>query len=251
MAWNSSWRPRRLLWIPCSCVVRPEDEDAKSLDRRFASILAQSGCPAGNVANIAGNELPHAPRFSMTLGYDLASAICQRSLPVPLRTSASPRDSQSRCSNSARLRGLVMKATCGVGTRHSAGHMAVARTQGHRKSRRVRQLMPAIFATFASGAAGLSEYRRESTVKILHLRLLDGRRNCTYPEESPWPPARIPGHSQSRPAHACCVCDARIFPAASRLVDYRGDLISLKSSYIKAGVGRDSPSSSVLFSPIS
>jgi iron complex outermembrane recepter protein len=51
-----------------AAVMHTKMENLLTVDSRLYSLNPAD--PLANVANIAGNELPHAPRFSMTLGYD-------------------------------------------------------------------------------------------------------------------------------------------------------------------------------------
>jgi iron complex outermembrane receptor protein len=53
-----------------SSVQKTKMQNLLTVDSRLYSLNPAD--PLANVANIAGNELPHAPRLSMTLGYDHA-----------------------------------------------------------------------------------------------------------------------------------------------------------------------------------
>jgi iron complex outermembrane receptor protein len=53
-----------------SAIEKTKMQTLSTVDSRLYSLNPAN--PLANVANIAGNELPHAPRFSVTLGYDHA-----------------------------------------------------------------------------------------------------------------------------------------------------------------------------------
>jgi iron complex outermembrane receptor protein len=53
-----------------SAIEKTKMQNLLTVDSRLYSLNPAN--PLANVANIAGNELPHAPRFSVTLGYDHA-----------------------------------------------------------------------------------------------------------------------------------------------------------------------------------